>query len=54
VSINRTDGSRTEVILLGAYGSEQSKQEHERLLCQLRANGGQMPAETTKRDTSGA
>jgi hypothetical protein len=48
VSTYRTDGSRTEIILPGRYGSEKSKQEYERLLCQLRANGGQLPADAKK------
>jgi integrase len=48
VSIYRQDGSRTEIILPGLYASEQSKQEYERLLCQLRAHGGQLPIEAAK------
>jgi hypothetical protein len=50
VSIYRTDGSPTEVILPGEFGSEQSRQEYERLLCQLRANGGRLPAENSSSD----
>jgi hypothetical protein len=50
VSIYRTDGTRTEIVLPGTYGSEQSKQEYERLLAQLRANGGRLPVTTTKKD----
>ena len=50
VSIYRQDGLRTKIILPGRYGSEQSKQEYERLLCQLRANGGQLPADDAKKD----
>jgi integrase len=50
VSIYRTDCTRTEVILPGKYGSEQSKQEYERLLCQLRAHGGRLPAIVAKKD----
>jgi len=37
-------------LLPGAYGSEESKQEYDRLLCQLRANGGKWPAEAPKKD----
>ena len=37
VSIYRRDGSRTEVILPGDFGSEQSRQEYERLLGKERA-----------------
>ena len=48
VSIYRQDGSRTEVILPGKYGSKESKQEYERLLAQLRASGGQMPEKDCK------
>ena len=43
VSIYRADGSRTEIVLPGDYGSEESKQEYERLLAQLRANNGKLP-----------
>jgi integrase len=43
VSIYRADGSRTEILLPGEFGSEQSKAEFERLLCQLRANAGSLP-----------
>jgi integrase len=50
VSIYRQDGSRTEVILPGKYGSDQSKQEYERLLCQLRANGGKLPSDAARKD----
>jgi integrase len=50
VSIYRTDGSRTEVILLGRYGSAESKQEYERLLCQLRANEGKLPVAGPAKD----
>jgi len=42
VSIYRADGSRTEVILPGKYGSDESKQEYERLLAQLRTNDGRL------------
>src|ERR1700674_3319413 len=50
VSIYRTDGSRTEVILPGKFGSGKSKEEYERLLCQLRTYGGQLPADPARRD----
>ncbi len=43
VSFYRADGARTEVILPGKFGSKESKAEYERLLPQLRANGGRMP-----------
>ena len=43
VSFYRADGTRTEVILPGKYGSKESKAEYERLLCQLNANNGKMP-----------
>lgn len=43
VSFYRADGTRTEVILPGKYGSKESKAEYERLLSQLRANDGRMP-----------
>ncbi|MSU79967.1 MAG: site-specific integrase [Gemmataceae bacterium] len=45
VSFYRADGTRTEVILPGKYGSKESKAEYERLLSQLRANGGRMPTD---------
>ncbi len=48
VSIYRTDGSRTEVILPGKYGSAESKQEYERLLAQLRGNAGRLPDNQSK------
>jgi len=46
VSIYRQDGSRTEILLPGDYGSDESKQEYERLLAQLRVGNGKLPAET--------
>ena len=48
VSIYRTDGSRTETLLPGPYGSEESRQEYERLLAQLRSNGGSLPGTVRK------
>ena len=39
------NGKRIEFVLPGPYGSEISKQEYERILSQLRTNGGQMPTE---------
>ena len=42
VSIYRHDRSRTEVIRPGAYGSDESKLEYERLLAQLRAGNGKL------------
>ncbi|MSU78593.1 MAG: site-specific integrase [Gemmataceae bacterium] len=45
VSFYRADGTRTEVILPGKYGSKESKAEYERLLSQLRANDGRMPTD---------
>ncbi|MSU80692.1 MAG: hypothetical protein EXS16_21715 [Gemmataceae bacterium] len=51
VSFYRADGTRTEVILPGKFGSKESKAEYERLLCQLRANDGRMPA-NERRDLS--
>ncbi len=53
VSIYRADGSRSEIILPGAYGSEQSKQEYERLLCQLRANDGKLSRTPNPRTSPG-
>jgi integrase len=50
VSIYLADGTRTEIVLPGKYGSDESKQEYERLLCQLRANGGKLPAEAARKD----
>lgn len=50
VSIYRTDGSRTETLLPGPYGSEESRQEYERLLAQLRTNSGRMPTGTVRKD----
>ena len=50
VSIYRQDGTRTEIILPGRYGSRQSKEEYERLLCQLRANDGKLPADKDAAD----
>jgi integrase len=43
VTVYRTDGSRAEVLLPGCYGSDESKQEYERILAQLRANQGIVP-----------
>lgn len=45
VSFYRADGTRTEVVLPGKFGSKESKAEYERLLSQLRANGGRMPTD---------
>ncbi len=45
VSFYRADGTRTEVVLPGKYGSAESKAEYERLLSQLRANGGRLPTD---------
>ena len=45
VSIYRADGLRTEILLPGAYGSDKSKQEYERILSQLRVNNGKLPAD---------
>jgi integrase len=50
VSIYRQDGSRTEIILPGHYGSDESKQEYERLLAQLRVGYGKLPAEKAPSD----
>jgi hypothetical protein len=43
VSIYRAHGLRTEIMLPGPYGSDESKQEYERILALLRANGGTFP-----------
>src|SRR6516162_5280033 len=43
VSVYRADGSRTEVILPGKYGSEESKQENARILSQLSVGNGNLP-----------
>ena len=43
VSVYRADGSRTEILLPGKFGSAESKQEYERVLAQLRANNGSLP-----------
>ena len=45
VSYYRADGTRTEVILPGKFGSKESKAEYERLLSQLRANRGRIPTD---------
>jgi integrase len=45
VSVYRADGSRTEILLPGKYGSKQSKREYELLLTKLRAHEGKLPAE---------
>jgi len=50
VSIYRQDGTRTEIILPGDFGSGESKQEYERLLAQLRAGNGKLPAEQAPSD----
>jgi hypothetical protein len=50
VSIYRADGSRTELLLPGDFGSQESSLEYERLLCQLRAHGGMLPIDAAKRD----
>ena len=52
VSIYRADGSRTEVILPGKFGSIQSKHEYERLLEQLRDGNGRLPAKTVTKDNT--
>lgn len=52
VSIYRQDGSRTEIVLQGDFGSERSKQAYERLLCQLRAGAGKMPCDAARWDLS--
>ena len=52
VSIYRPDGSRTEVLLPGAFGSKESMLEYERLLAQLRANDGKAEARTASSDTT--
>ena len=51
VSIYRADGSRTEILRPGKFGSEQSKAEFERLLCQLRANAGSLLKNLTPSST---
>jgi len=50
VSIYRQDDSRTEIILPGDYGSDESKQEYERLLAQLRVGNGKLPSEKAASD----
>ena len=50
VSVYRSDGSRTEILLPGAYGSDESKQEYERILSQLRSNHGKLPTEEAATD----
>jgi integrase len=50
VTIHKADGTRSEVLLPGSYGSEISKQEYERLLSQLRANEGKLPAKLAPSD----
>jgi hypothetical protein len=42
VSVYRADGSRSEILLPGPHGSEESKQEYERVLAVLRANAGKL------------
>lgn len=36
-------GKRVEIVLPGKYGSDESKQEYERILSQLRAGNGKLP-----------
>src|ERR1017187_6940761 len=43
-------GKRIEIILPGDYGSDESKQEYERILSQLRAGAGNLPAEKSATD----
>ena len=35
ITVYRADGTRTEILLPGSYGSEESKQEYERILMSL-------------------
>jgi hypothetical protein len=37
-------GKRVEIVLPGNYGSDESKQEYERILSQLRVGNGALPA----------
>jgi integrase len=50
VTIYRADGSRSQIVLPGNYGSDESKHEYERILSQLRANNGKLPAEHVASD----
>jgi integrase len=52
VSVYRADGSRTEVLLPGKYGSDESKEEYERILTQLRVGNGKLPAEKATFDVT--
>ena len=45
VSVYKADGSRTEVLLPGKFGSKESKNEYELLLAKLRTGEGQLPTE---------
>jgi integrase len=47
VSIYRPDGSRSEIILPGKYGSKESREAYESLLARLRANDGKLPDQPT-------
>src|ERR1051325_1072783 len=56
ISVYHADGSRHDILILlpGAYDSDESRQEYERILAMLRTNGGTMPqdSEGTKVDLS--
>jgi integrase len=48
VTVYKSNGSRTEVILPGLFGSDESKAEYERILAVLRANTGTLPDKNCK------
>jgi hypothetical protein len=45
VTVYRADGSRTEIVLPGKYGSQESKGEYQALLARLRVADGKLPDE---------
>ena len=52
ISVYRADGSRTEILLPGPYGSDESRHEYERVLATLRANVGKVPDSRPAADIS--
>jgi integrase len=50
VSVYRADGTRIQIILPGSHGSDESKREYERILCQLRVGNGRLPIEKAPTD----
>src|SRR5262245_48846424 len=49
-TVRNLDGTRKEIHLSGAHGSPASKEDFDRVLALLRANGGRYPAKTRLAD----